>query len=137
MGFGSVIVLLISTAVTIPISALLLMLSTKFFKLSDQSYMTALKVALIVGVVSFVLSLIGTFSLALVVITSALSFIVSILLGIWLIKTNYSLDWQKTLLVWVVWFILGLILGFIIALVLGAIFLAVGLSAATQAGLLG
>ena len=137
MGFGSVIVLLISTAVTIPISALLLMLSTKFFKLSDQSYMTALKVALIVGVVSFVLSLIGSFSLALVVITSALSFIVSILLGIWLIKTNYSLDWQETLLVWVVWFILGLILGFIIALVLGAIFLAVGLSAATQAGLLG
>ena len=137
MGFGSVIALLISTAITIPISALLLMLSTKFFKLSDQSYMTALKVALIVGVVSFVLSLIGSFSLALVVITSALSFIVSILLGIWLIKTNYSLDWQKTLLVWVVWFILGLILGFIIALVLGAIFLAVGLSAATQAGLLG
>ena len=113
--------LIITTIVMVIVSALLLMLSAKIFKLKDQSYMTALKVVLILYVINFVFSLIGILSLPAALIMSILSFIVLIVLGIYLIKKFYKLDWGKSALLWLVWFILSLIAGFIVGLILAAI----------------
>ena len=136
-GMGSVTLVfqLILAVVTIPISALLLMLSTKFFKGSDQSYMTALKTAAVTGIAGLVLSAIGALNLGLALVMGVLNFIlVGILLSLWLVKTFYSLDWKTAALVWLVWFVLGLVAGFIIALILGVILVAIGLSALKAGG---
>lgn len=135
LGSGTLIFQVILTAVTIPISALLLMLSTKFFKVSDQSYMTALKTAAVTGAAGLVLSAVGSFNLGLALIMGVLNFIlVGILLSLWLVKTFYSLDWKTAALVWLVWFVLGLVAGFIIALILGIVLVAIGLSAMKAGG---
>ena len=136
-GMGSVTLVfqLILAVVTIPISALLLMLSTKFFKVSDQRYMTALKTAAVTGIAGLVLSAIGALNLGLALVMGVLNFIlVGILLSLWLVKTFYSLDWKTAALVWLVWFVLGLVAGFIIALILGVILVAIGLSALKAGG---
>ena len=113
--------LIISTVIMIIVSGLLLMLSAKIFKLKDQSLMTAFKIVLIIYVINFVLSLIGVYSLPTALIMSVLSFIVLVVLGIYLIKKYHNLDWGKSVLVWLVWFILSLIAGFIVGLILAAI----------------
>ena len=113
---------LIISVVMIFLGALLLMLSAKIFKLKDQSYKTALKVVAILYVIGFVLSLIGMASLSLMTVMTILNFLVMILLGIYLIKMFYKLDWGKAALTWLVWFIMSLIAGFIIAAIIGAIF---------------
>lgn len=50
---------LITAVVMIFINALLLMVSTKIFKVADTSYKSALYVTAIVGVVGFLIGLIG------------------------------------------------------------------------------
>ena len=120
----------ITAIVMIFLSALLLMISVKIFKLKDQSYMTALKIALIIYVINFILGLIGLAALSVAIVMSVLSFLVLILLGMYLIKKMYKLDWGKAALTWLVWFILTLIVGFIIALIIGLIFGAALLTAA-------
>ena len=55
--------------------------------------------------------------------------IVSILLAAWLIKTNYNLDWGKSLLVWLVWFAFSVVAAIVIGIIVGIVFVAVGLSA--------
>jgi hypothetical protein len=112
----------IIAVVMIFLSALLLMISTKIFKLKDQSYMTALKIALIIYVINFILGLIGLAATAVAMVMTILSIIVLILLGMYLIKRFYKIAWGKAALTWLVWFILTLIVGFIIALIIGAIF---------------
>src|SRR3989338_920586 len=135
MGSGTLVFQIILTVVSIPISALLLMLSTKFFKVTDQSYLTALKTGEITGAAGFVLSAIGMQSLGLAIVLGVLNFIlVSVLLSLWLVKKFYSLDWKTTALVWLVWFVLGLIAAFLIAMLLAVIMVAIGLSAITAGG---
>jgi len=135
MGSGTLVFQIILTVVSIPISALLLMLSTKFFKVTDQSYLTALKTAAITGAAGFVLSAIGMQSLGLAIVIGVVNFIlVSVLLSLWLVKKFYSLDWKTTALVWLVWFVLGLIAAFLIAMLLAVIMVAIGLSAITAGG---
>jgi hypothetical protein len=112
----------ITLIVMVFLSALLLVISVKIFKLKDQSYMTALKIALIIYVINFVLGLIGLAALSVAIVMGVLSFLVLILLGMYLIKKYYKLDWGKAALTWLVWFILTLIVGFIIALIIGIIF---------------
>ena len=135
MGSGTLVFQIILTVVSIPISALLLMLSTKFFKVTDQSYLTALKTAAITGAAGLVLSAVGMQSLGLAIVLGVLNFIlVSVLLSLWLVKKFYSLDWKTTALVWLVWFVLGLIAAFLIAMLLAVIMVAIGLSAITAGG---
>ena len=112
----------IVAVVMIFLSALLLMISAKIFKLKDQSYMTALKIALIVYVINFILALIGLAAASVAMVMTILSIIVLILLGMYLIKKYYKIAWGKAALTWLVWFILTLIVGFIIALIIGVIF---------------
>ena len=135
MGSGTLVFQIILTVVSIPISALLLMLSTKFFKVTDQSYLTALKTAAITGAAGLVLSAVGMQSLGLAIVLGVINFIlVSVLLSLWLVKKFYSLEWKTAALVWLVWFVLGLIAAFLIAMVLAVIMVAIGLSAMTAGG---
>ncbi len=130
MVVSELILSLVMAAVMIPVNGLLLMLSTKIFKLADQSYSTAVKLCFITGVAGFALAALSAFVPARAWIISIASWvIISILLAVWLVKTNYNLDWGKALLVWLVWFVLSIVAAFIIALIVGVVFVAVGLSA--------
>ena len=120
---------IIITVVMVFLGALLLMLSAKIFKLKDESYITPLKVAVIVYVIGFVLSLIGMASVSLAIVMSVLNFVVMILLGMYLIKIFYKIEWGKAALTWLVWFIFSLIASFIIGLIIAAIFAGAILSA--------
>jgi len=80
-------------------------------------------------VIGFVLSLIGMVSVSLVLIMSVLNFVVMILLGMYLIKVFYKIEWGKAALTWLVWFILSLIASFIIGLIMAAIFAGAMISA--------
>jgi hypothetical protein len=120
---------IIITVVMVFLGALLLMLSAKIFKLKDESYITPLKVTVIVYVLGFVLSLIGMASVSLAVIMSVLNFVVMILLGMYLIKVFYKIEWGKAALTWLVWFIFSLVASFIIGLIMAAIFAGAMLSA--------
>lgn len=116
----------------VPLSALLLKLTTKIFKIKDQSYKSAIIVVLIVFGIEFVLSCIkqlfpetfllnwwfGIFSWILL----------SFLLAWLLIKKRYGLDWAKSILIWMVWAVFDtilsvvvslLIVGFILSLIIG------------------
>ena len=114
---------LISTVVFIFVNALLLMLATKLFKLKDTSYKSALWVTAILGVVSFIVGLIipplGAISFVLIWV------VIGILLAIYLIKTKYKLDWGKSALVWLVFFIFEIIAVLIVGFILGLIFVAI------------
>lgn len=79
--------------------------------------------------IGFVLSLIGMVSVSLVLIMSVLNFVVMILLGMYLIKVFYKIEWGKAALTWLVWFILSLIASFIIGLIMAAIFAGAMISA--------
>ncbi len=130
---GSFVVSLIASVIMIPLGGLLLMLSAKIFKLADQSYKSALKVAAIVGVAALVFTFIGSLSASLTFAMGILSFVlVSVLLALWLIKKTYSLEWGKAILVWLVWFVFSLIATFIIAAVVGVLLVALGLSMLSQ-----
>ncbi len=108
--------------IMIPLNALLLMISTKIFKIKDSSYKTAIMVTLILGIVSIVLQVIGYFLPAVGKIIFWLSMaIVSIILALWLIKSKYNLDWGKSALVWLVWFVLSIVVGIILAVIVGII----------------
>ncbi|MBS3114887.1 hypothetical protein J4448_07345 [Candidatus Woesearchaeota archaeon] len=117
MAISELIQSLIITIITIPLNGLLLMLTTKIFKLADQSYRTAIKLTTILGIIGFLLGILSiTIKSLSLVITIAQWLIISILLALWLIKSFYKLDWGKTLLVWLVWFILYIILAFLIGI---------------------
>ena len=119
---------LITIAIMIPISALVLMISTKLFKLKDSSYKTAILIALILGVANAIVSLIGDFVPSIAVYIGLISLVlVSILLAIYLVKSKYNLEWGKAILVWLVWLVINLIVAFIVAMILAAIFVAVGI----------
>jgi len=132
-GISSLITSLILLAIMIPLNGLLLMISTKIFKLKDKSYKTAIMVTLILGVVSAVLQIIGYFLPSVGQIIYWLSMaIVSIILALWLIKTKYKLDWSKAALVWLVWFLLSLAAGFIIGMIFGIIMAIIFVGAITS-----
>lgn len=107
-GIGLSIVMAV---IGILLGAVFLWLSAaKIFKLSDKSFMTPLTIAAIVGVVGFVLGFIP-------VVRGVISWIVTIILGVWLIKSKYRVDWGKAILVWLVYFILSLVAAFLIGLI--------------------
>lgn len=126
MAMSDIIIQLITALITIPLNGLLLMLTTMIFKVADQSYKTAIKVTAILGAIGFVIGIIGPLtnmpSLSAGLIIMVVQWVlVSILLALWLIKSNYQLDWGKTLLVWLVWFIMSIVAYFIIAMIVGVI----------------
>ena len=124
MAMSEIIQSVIITLITIPLSALLLMLTTKIFKLTDQSYKTAIKITAILGAINLILGILASSIKSLsLVLTIAQWVVISILLAMWLIKSSYQLDWGKTLLVWLVWFVFYIILFIIIIFVVATIFI--------------
>lgn len=109
---------LITTVIGILVSALILMVVARMFKLSDKSYKTALFVAGIAGIANYVLQLIGLKG----TLMTSLSIVgVGIAMTLWLIKYKYSLDWGKSALVWLVYFLIGIAVGWITVVVIGII----------------
>ena len=127
-----VVTSLISTVIFIFINALLLMLAAKIFKLEDTSYKTALGITAILGVVSFVIGLlIGLLPALAGAVGWILTWVlIGVLLAMYLIKTKYNLEWGKAALVWLVYFVFGIIATIVVGMILGAIFLAIGLGMA-------
>ena len=127
-----VVTSLISTVIFIFINALLLMASTKIFKLGDTSYKSALWVTAILGAAGFVVGiLVGLLPVIAGIVAMLLTWVViGILLAMYLIKVKYGVDWGKAALVWLVFFVFEIIAVLIIGAILGAIFLAIGLGMA-------
>lgn len=116
---------LIFTIFIIPLSALLLQLIAKIFKIKDTSYWTAFKITAILGFVFLFFSItyyIHTFLFSLplwyVSIGGLIQYIVSFSVLLFLIKRNYHLTFGKTVLVFLVFNVFGLIVGYVLSLLL-------------------
>lgn len=117
--------------VMIPIDALLLMISTKIFKVKDSSYKTAIKITAILGIASIILIVLGNFVPTIALYLTWISLVlVSIILAIWLIKVTYKLELGKSILVWLVWLVLSLVIAFVVAIVVAMILVTIGISTA-------
>ena len=124
MAIDTFVSTIVLDLIIIPISALLLMLSTKIFKLSNTKYLTAIKITAILGVISIIITVIGKYAPTIGLYATFISIIlVSILLAMWLIKSSYKLDWGKSILVWLVWFIFELVAAFVIGMIVAAVLL--------------
>ena len=124
MAIDTFVSTIVLDLIMIPISALLLMLSTKIFKLSNTKYLTAIKITAILGVISIIITVIGKYAPTIGLYATFISIIlVSILLAMWLIKSSYKLDWGKSILVWLVWFIFELVAAFVIGMIVAAVLL--------------
>jgi len=102
--------------VTIPFSALLLMASTRIFKLKEKSYKTAIKVIVIIGFLGFAFTLLfQKFFVDWFMYLESVKFIVLyILVTLLLIKKFYAISIKKTFAVWVVWLIFHFIFLFLV-----------------------
>ena len=114
---------IIGLAITIPLSALVLMISAKIFKLADTSYKTAIKITAILGAAGFVLegAVISLAPALIEYLGIAQIILINIALAIYLIKRFYSLDIKKTLLMWLVWFLLSLVVIIVVGTIVGII----------------
>ena len=129
--FGFVLPLLLAL-VGIVVSGILLWFSTKIFHLKNATFRNALSVAAIVGIINFVLG----YGLVLIPFVrwfgGVVNFVVTIILGLLLVKRKYKLNGSKTFLVWVVWFLMAFIASAILAALFAALF--VGAALAIGAG---
>ena len=114
---------LIGVIVTVPLSALVLMLTAKMFKLEDTTFKTAIKLTLIIGVIAFLIDSLAATVLAAAAGTVGLFqfLLVNIVLAAVLISKLYKLDIKKTLLVWLVWFLLSLLVAIVVGIIIGII----------------
>ncbi len=118
------LITVISLAISVPVSALILMFSSRILKFKDKTFKTAIKVTLIIGAVAFVTEVISnTFlSFELMMVFGFVSFIlVNTLLAIFLIKKFYKLKWKKTLKLWGVWFGLSMVVLLVLLPIIGFI----------------
>ncbi len=114
------LIMLILFIVFIPISALLLWASTMIFKLREHSFKTAFQVALFVGVINLITSWVTLNTLSLI-LSSAITYTVIIIAGMFVVKQIYRLKIGMTLGVWAVWFIASTITMILTSLVLGLV----------------
>lgn len=121
LGLSMGLVMLI---VSIVVGAFFLWLSAKLFKLRDKSFVTPLTIVAIVQVVSFVIGLIP--------VVNVIGWLVAIVLEVWLIMSKYSLGLGKSILVWLVAFVLTLVvMGVIALLFLGSMMAGFGMMGMT------
>lgn len=104
----SLLISVVVGIVLIFLGALILMFSTKIFKLKDVRYKSALKVTVIIYGISIIYTTIKYFlpktNLLISLIIGFVYFLlVSILLSMFLIRKVYRLKWGKAALVWLVW----------------------------------
>jgi len=108
--------------VMIPISALILMIVTKLFKLENSRYGTAIKITAILAAISILFLIVGYFLPALSFLPLVSLALVSIVLAIWLIKSFYILSIGKSILIWLIWFIFSFVVNIVVGLIIGLIF---------------
>jgi hypothetical protein len=84
--------------------------AAKIFGTKDKSYKTPLVISLIVSVVSYVLGMIGA-------INSWITLIVVIILAVYLVKSNYKVDWSKAIMIWLVYYVLMIVAMAIIGMI--------------------
>ena len=120
---------LITIAVSIPISALILFLSSKKFKLSNQSFKTAILAALSVDIIGYIIDSFNRL-LASGFLFTMLDWIITFALGgiaLLVVKIFYKESWGKSALVWLVWLLIYMIAGIIINFILTIFFVLTGL----------
>ena len=121
LGAG-IMVSIIATIVFIVINSLVLWLvASKIFKYHDETFKTAFMVAVIAGVISFILSLIPMFVTALsaALVINIILFIVNAIVLIYLIKRYYDTTLGQAILTWVIVLVIDLVLGFVVGFLLG------------------
>jgi len=130
LGSGMQLVMsLVGFIVLLPISALILWVSGRIFKVGIP-YVKALIPAAIIGVVGILISLPSVMmqNIAVSMGTGIINFLVGLALYLVLPKYIFNLEWKTGLLVGLVWFVLMIVVGLIVGMILGIIFLAVTLS---------
>lgn len=104
---------LIVTLVFCVVNALILReIAVLIFKLEDQTMAAALHVSLGLAIVVLVFSFFPT-----TILVNILSFVLIYLVFVFLVRFYYKTDWKKSILIWLVWFIVYLILGVIVVLI--------------------
>lgn len=98
----SFLISLILTIILTPLNALILNITTKWFKLENTNYRTAFKVMSILALLWLVMITIISFIPSLTIVIYIIFSIISIILAFWLIQTNYNTDAGKTILILIV-----------------------------------
>ena len=120
---GDILINLISAIVFIAVNGLVLWWLARLFKLKvKEPWKLAYKVALIAGIVSFILGFFPILIIALAGLTGTLIFfVINAIVLIYLITRFYKLALGRSILMWLGVFIADLIIGFIIGLIIGII----------------
>ncbi len=104
------------TIILIPVTALVLKITSKIFKLENTSYGTAFKISFIFGILGIATSLLIYFMPSFTSIIYILFAVASFVLGIWLIKSNYNIEAGKSILVLIVWEVVSFLISIILIL---------------------
>ncbi|HLD97593.1 MAG TPA: hypothetical protein VI934_04580 [Candidatus Nanoarchaeia archaeon] len=137
LGGIGILIFLAIFIIGIVLNALMLWVTAKLLKLTDNKYKTALIVSLVSAVVNLVIGFALGMALAplskgaaaaglvLTLGVMLVNLVASFLVNTFLIKRFYKLETKKSFLVSLIWTILGVIVGFVIAFIIGAILVAV------------
>jgi hypothetical protein len=118
---------IIMAIVGLLVGAFFLWLSAaKIFRMKDKSFKTPLVISLIVSVVGYILGMITA-------INSWITLIVVIVLAVYLVKSNYRVDWGKAILIWIVYYVLMIVAMAIIGMIfIGSAIAGAGVLSALQ-----
>ena len=98
---------LILTIILLPLSALVLKLVSKWFKLENTGYGTAFKISLILSVLGLIEIVLISFIPSLKIIIYIVSFIIILILAFLLVRNNYNTETGKTIWILLVWGIIS------------------------------
>lgn len=113
---------LVFTLIASFFSGILLWITTKLFKIPKSGFGTALMITFIVGIVNLLIgAIIGRIPF-IGLFAGVFGLLVSIVLGILLIKHKYQLETGRAFLVWFVWLILSFIIVGLLFVVFAVLF---------------
>lgn len=118
---------LILTIILTPLNALILKLTTKWFKLENTSYGTAFKIIFILAILGLFMTTIISFIPSLSIIIYVIFSIISIILALWLIKNNYNIEIGKSISLLIVAGIISVVISMVLITVLTILISIIGL----------
>lgn len=86
------------------------------FKLKDETMATALHVSLWLSIFTLILSFIP-----MKILVNIVSFVLTCILVVILVKWYYKISWKKSILIWLGWFLVYFVLGTIVVLISGLV----------------
>jgi len=128
-SFAALGISLLATLLFIGINTLILWFLTNYLlNWQDKSVETAFKTAVIVGLITFVLNIIASFTTgSFATILGVIIFIINIIILLYFIKRfYYHTNWVEPLKAWICLFIVDIILGFLVGIVLTSLGLVFG-----------